>query len=244
MIIALDVERLGSASILARRLRGYADTFKIGSRLFTAQGPRAVERLSRFAPRIFLDLKFHDIPNTVDGAVAAAANLPGVCMMTIHVLGGLNMMRAARRALQGKRNRPKLLGVTLLTSLDAKELHRLGIAGRPAARAVQLAQLAQEAGLDGVVTSAQEAAFIRRACGRRFLIVVPGVRPARPGVAASVGTYGARPPDDQVRVATPAGALCAGADYLVVGRAIIGAPDPVAAANCVLEEMAAALDSR
>jgi orotidine-5'-phosphate decarboxylase len=244
LIIALDVERLGPASILARRLCGYADTFKIGSRLFTAEGPRVVERLSRLAPRIFLDLKFHDIPNSVDGAVAAAASLPGVCMMTIHALGGMNMMQAARRALQGKRSRPKLLGVTLLTSLDAKALHRVGIAGRPAARAVQLARLAQEAGLDGVVTSAQEAAAIRHACGRRFLIVVPGVRPAPLGGVRPVLKDAAMPPDDQARVATPAGALRAGADYLVVGRAITGAADPVAAAECVLEEMAAALDSR
>lgn len=213
---------------MARQLRGVAGFFKVGKQLFTAEGPQAVKKLAGLGADIFLDLKFHDIPNTVAGAVAAAAGLPRVRMLTLHATGGLAMMRAARQAVAGKKNRPLLLGVTLLTSLDSEALRRIGIAGPVASRVVALARLAKEAGLDGVVSSPQEARAIRRACGQKFLIVVPGVRPK--SAAAQ----------DQSRVATPAEAIRAGADYLVVGRPITAAKDPRAAALAIHEEIAAA----
>jgi orotidine-5'-phosphate decarboxylase len=213
---------------LARQLRGVADLFKIGKQLFTAEGPQAVRKLAGLGADIFLDLKYHDIPNTVAGAVAAAADLPGVRMVNIHTTGGLAMMRAAREALAGKKNPPALLGVTLLTSLDAQALKRVGILGPVASRVVALARLAKEAGLDGVVSSPQEVRAIRRACGPKFLIVVPGVRPS--SVAAQ----------DQSRIATPAEAIRAGADYLVIGRPITAAKNPHAAALAINEEIAAA----
>jgi len=213
---------------LARRLDGLAGCFKIGSELFTAAGPRAVEAIAGLGAKIFLDLKFHDIPNTVAGAVAAAARLPGIRLLNVHASGGLQMMRAAARALPRGRGRPMLLGVTLLTSLDAAALRRIGIAGSPASRVVKLSKLAQQAGLDGVVASPREVRAIRRACGPRFLLVVPGVRPG----------WAAR--GDQARVATPAEAVRAGADYIVVGRPITAARDPHAAARRILEEISVA----
>jgi len=200
----------------------------VGLQLFTAEGPRAVERLAGLGFEIFLDLKFHDIPNTVAGAVAAAAELPKVRMVNIHTLGGLPMMRAAREALSGKKRRPALLGVTILTSMDQEALRRVGVSGSPATRAIALARLAKRAGLDGVVASAHEARAIRRACGSRFLVVVPGVRPA----SASV--------NDQSRVATPRDAILSGADFLVVGRPITGAHNPRDAALGIAREMAEA----
>lgn len=243
LIIALDFNRIDLAYVLARRLAGMAGMFKIGSQLFTAAGPHGVKRLATLGPGIFLDLKFHDIPNTVAGAVSAAARLPGVRLITLHSLGGAEMMRAAVLALRAagsKRNRPKLLGVTILTSLDAAAMRRVGIAGRPGMRAVGLAQLAKDAGLDGVVASAQDVAAIRRACGQKFLIVVPGVRPAGLGTAAKRP----RVADDQARVATPAEAIRAGADYIVVGRPITAARDPRAAAVAILEEISLAQRQR
>jgi orotidine-5'-phosphate decarboxylase len=206
--------------------------FKIGSRLFGAEGPEAVRSLAGLGSGIFLDLKFHDIPSTVGGTVSATARLPKVRMLTLHALGGSEMLQAAVAAVgagSSRRYPVRLLGVTILTSLDAADLRQVGIIGPLARRARDLAQLAQNAGLDGVVASAEEAAAIRRACGSRFLIVVPGVRPGRAGAK-----------DDQIRVATPAGAIRAGADYVVVGRPITGARDPVGAARAILEEIAAA----
>jgi len=213
---------------LARGLRGAAGLFKVGSQLFTAEGPRAVAKLAGLGFGIFLDLKFHDIPNTVGGAVAAAASLPGVRMMTLHTSGGGAMMRAAREALASRKRRPALLGVTILTSMDRRALREVGIAGSPGSRAVALARLAKKAGLDGVVASAHEAQAIRRACGPRFLIVVPGVRPA----TASA--------NDQSRVATPAQAIRNGANYLVVGRPITEAANPRKAAVAIAQEIASA----
>ena len=213
---------------MARRLRGTAGLFKVGSQLFTAQGPQAVDKLAGLGFGIFLDLKFHDIPNTVAGAVAVAARLPKVRLLTVHTLGGIAMMRAARKAVARKKNRPAVLGVTILTSHDAATLRSVGISGSPASRALALARLAKEAGLDGVVASAHEARAIRRACGRNFLIVVPGVRPA----SASV--------NDQSRVGTPAEAIRAGADYLVIGRPITAASNPRAAALAIAKEIASA----
>ncbi len=213
---------------MAERLRGSAELFKVGSRLFTAEGPKVVEKLAALGFDIFLDLKFHDIPNTVAGAVGAAAELPRIKMLTLHTTGGLAMMRAAREALAGKEKRPALLGVTILTSMDAQAMEAVGLAGTPAARALSLARLAKEAGLDGVVASAHEVVSIREACGPEFLIVVPGIRPA--SAAAN----------DQSRVATPAEAIRAGASYLVVGRPITGAKDPREAAQSIAAEIACA----
>ncbi len=206
--------------------------FKVGSQLFTTEGPRAVQKLAGLGFDIFLDLKFHDIPNTVAGAIAAAAKLPRVRLLTLHASGGVQMMRAAREATGPGKSRPALLAVTILTSLDAKALRAIGMTGSPAGRATALAQLAKRAGMDGVVASAQEVKAIRRACGPKFLIVVPGIRPA------------ATSANDQSRIATPAEAIRAGADYLVVGRPITAARDPRAAALAVSKEITAASQNR
>jgi orotidine-5'-phosphate decarboxylase len=222
------VDRLGPAEILARRLRGAAGLLKIGSQLYTAEGPRAVEKIASLGFGVFLDLKFHDIPSTVAGSVAAVADLPGVRLLTLHTLGGADMMRAATAVVARKKKRPALLGVTILTSHDAATLRSVGIRGTPGSRALALAKLAKRAGLDGVVASAHEAGAIRRACGPRFLIVVPGLRPA----SASA--------NDQSRVATPAEAIRAGADYLVIGRPITGAANPRDAALAIGEQIASA----
>jgi orotidine-5'-phosphate decarboxylase len=225
----LDTDSLGPAFALARRLAGAAGFFKIGSQLFTAEGPQAVEKIGKLGSSIFLDLKFHDIPNTVAGSVRAAAELPRVRLLTIHSLGGLQMMKAAKEAAGTKRHSPAVLAVTILTSHDAATLQEVGISGTPATRALELAKLAQEAGVDGVVASAHEVTAIRKACGPKFLIVVPGVRPAN---AAT---------NDQSRIATPADAIRAGADYLVVGRPITEASDPRAAALAIAKEMGQAM---
>jgi len=175
---------------------------------------------------VFLDLKFHDIPNTVASSVAAAAELPKVRLLTLHTLGGVSMMKAARAALGKGTNRPALLGVTLLTSMDETALRGVGIAGSASATVLALASQAQEAGLDGVVASGQEARAIRAQCGPKFLIVVPGVRPP------------SAPGNDQSRVTTPSEAIEAGADYLVIGRPITEAEDPRAAALAIVKEIA------
>ena len=228
LIVALDFDRLALALRLAREVAPFADMFKIGGQLFTAEGPRAVRALARLGIGIFLDLKFHDIPNTVAGAVQAAATLSGVRLINVHATGGLQMMRAAARALAGRPTRPKLLAVTILTSLDSAALRRIGLAGPSEPRVVQLAKLAREAGLDGVVASSREIRAIRRACGQKFLIVVPGIRPRRSGSSRR---------DDQSRTATPAEAARAGADFIVVGRPITAAPDPAAAARAIALEL-------
>ena len=209
---------------------------KIGSQLFTAEGPEAVKRVARLVPGIFLDLKFCDIPNTVAGAVAAAAKLPKVRMLTLHTTGGLEMMYAATNALKGVKNPPTLLGVTILTSLDDAALERIGLVGPAESRVVALALLAQEAGLGGIVASAREVEAVRMAIGPKMRIVVPGVRPAMPD--------GKGKTDDQARVATPGNAIRSGADYLVVGRPITGAANPAKAADAILLEMKIATKSR
>ena len=216
--------------------------FKINVHLFTAEGPSAAGRLRRLGPDIFLDLKFHDIPNIVGGAVSAAVGLPGVRLLDVHALGGLEMMRVAAKARDGaalpEEQRPKLLGVTILTSMDTRSMRAVGISGPAASAAVKLARLARQAGLDGVVASPREVRAIRRACGKDFLIVVPGVRPEAGG---AVGRAPKRKRDDQARTATPAEAIRAGADYLVIGRPITAAPDPEAAARAILDEVVSAL---
>jgi orotidine-5'-phosphate decarboxylase len=204
--------------------------FKVGSQLFTAEGPRAVTKLADLGFDIFLDLKFHDIPNTVAHAVATAVRLPRVRLMTLHASGGLAMMRAAREAAGAgaKKNRPALLAVTVLTSFDEPALREIGMEGSLGSRVVALARLAKTAGMDGVVCSALEAPAVRRELGPDFKILVPGVRPA------SAAT------NDQSRVATPGDAVRAGADYLVVGRPITAATDPRAAARAIVAEIAGA----
>jgi orotidine-5'-phosphate decarboxylase len=200
--------------------------FKVGGQLFTAEGPRAVRKLADLGFDIFLDLKYHDIPNTVAHAVAAAVRLPRVRLMTLHASGGLAVMRAAREAAGSKKNRPALLGVTVLTSFDAATLREIGMEGSLGSQVVALARLAKTAGLDGVVCSALEAPAVRRELGPEFKILVPGVRPA---TAAT---------NDQSRVATPGDAVRAGADYLVVGRPITAAANPRAAALEIVAEIA------
>jgi orotidine-5'-phosphate decarboxylase len=200
--------------------------FKVGSQLFTAEGPRAVTKLADLGFDIFLDLKFHDIPNTVAHAVTATARLPRVRLLTLHASGGLAMMRAAREAAGSKKNRPLLLGVTVLTSFEGATLREIGIEDSLGSRVVALARLAKSAGLDGVVCSALEAPAVRRELGPEFKILLPGVRPA---TAAA---------NDQSRVATPGDAVRAGADYLVVGLPITAAANPRAAALEIGAEIA------
>jgi orotidine-5'-phosphate decarboxylase len=219
---------------MARKLVGLGVMFKIGSQLYTADGPRAVVEVAALGAGIFLDLKFHDIPNTVAGAVLSATGLPGVRMVNVHALGGRAMLEAAAQAVQAGQplgqDRPKLLAVTILTSMNDKDMREVGIAGRPQSRAVALARLAKKAGADGVVVSGGEARAIRKACGKEFLIVAPGVRPRAQGAKAGK--------DDQERIAAPREAIRAGVDYVVVGRPITAAADPQGAAQAIVEELA------
>jgi orotidine-5'-phosphate decarboxylase len=233
IILALDFSRLNEALDMARSLVGLVGMFKINIHLFTAEGPDAVRKIGALGPGIFLDLKYHDIPNTVAGAVSAAVELPNVRLLDLHATGSEAMMRAGVEALARKGpDRPKLLGITILTSLKQSDLRLIGIAGTPATRALNLALVAKRCGLDGVVASPKEVRQIRRACGRDFLIVVPGIRPAERET---------RRADDQVRIATPAEAIRAGADYLVVGRPITAAADPQMAAREIAEAVASTL---
>jgi orotidine-5'-phosphate decarboxylase len=194
----------------------------VGSQVFTAAGPELVREIVGRGEKVFLDLKFHDIPNTVAGAVASATRL-GVSLVDVHGLGGRAMMEAAVGALPAMGTR--LLAITILTSHGEETLGEIGVNGSMAESVRRLAQLAKEAGVDGVVASPHEVALVREACGSDFLIVTPGIRPA----GAATG--------DQARAATPAAALAAGADYLVVGRPITGASDPAAAADAIVREM-------
>jgi orotidine-5'-phosphate decarboxylase len=236
LIVALDFDSLSTALNFAKKVAGAVGMFKIGSQLFTAAGPEAVRQIAALGPLVFLDLKFHDIPNTVAGAVMAAASLPGVQLVNIHATGGTAMMQAAVQAISAGvpmgADRPRVLAVTLLTSLDAKSIREVGIGGPPGTRVVKLAKLAQKSGVDGVVASVQEAKAVRKACGRDFLIVTPGVR--------SEDKNGSAKKDDQARTATAFAAIRAGADYIVVGRPILTAADPQAAAQKIVEEIAAA----
>lgn len=230
ILAALDFPDEAAALDMAGALRGHVGGFKIGKELFTARGPKIARMLVERGDRVFLDLKFHDIPNTVAGAVRSATRL-GVWMVNVHASGGRAMMTAAREAAesaaQGGMSRPLVIAVTVLTSLDAAALRETGINSEPADQVARLARLARDAGLDGVVCSPQEIAIVRRECGDGFLIVTPGIR----GAADTKG--------DQVRTATPRGAIDAGADYLVIGRPITAAADPAAAADRIVSEIGA-----
>ncbi len=237
LLVALDVENAAQALTLAKSLRGAAGGFKIGSRLFTSEGPSIVRALVEQGDRVFLDLKFHDIPNTVAQAVAAATSL-GVWMLNVHASGGKNMMQAARDAAKetaGRRGLPPplVIAVTVLTSMNAEALADTGYVvnqthgtGGLLDQVVRLARLAEDAGLDGVVASPQETAALRRTCGASFSIVTPGIRG---GGAATTGK------DDQQRTMSARDAIAAGANYIVVGRPIIAAPDPRAAAEALIK---------
>lgn len=216
IIIALDYPEAGPALALADRLQPSLCRLKVGKELFTAAGPALLEQLMNRGFEVFLDLKFHDIPNTVAQACKAAAGL-GVWMVNVHALGGRKMLDAAREALANTGRRPKLIAVTLLTSMAQGDLDDLGIVATPAEMVLRLASLARDCGLDGVVCSAQEAALLRKQCGNDFCLVTPGIRPTQASL------------DDQSRVMTPLAALRAGVNYLVIGRPITQAEDPLRA---------------
>ena len=227
LIVALDFPTAAKARQAVKAISPVTNFFKIGKQLFTAEGPNFVRELVMGGNQVFLDLKYHDIPNTVGLAVVAAAEL-GVAMLNVHASGGAKMMRAATEGAAKSEKRPLILAVTVLTSLTDSELQEVGVAGRALDQVLRLAALARANGCDGVVASAAEAAELRREMGTGFLIVTPGVRPA--GSAQN----------DQARMTTPADAIASGATHIVVGRPITGATDPAAAAKSVLEEMDAA----
>ena len=235
LLIALDLATGGEALQMADTLRGAVGGYKIGKRLFTAEGPVIVRTLAAKGDRVFLDLKFHDIPNTVAQAVAAATSL-GAWMINVHASGGLDMMRAAQEAARTTANaqgrtKPHVIGVTVLTSLTDPMLAQIGVDGSVAGQVARLAVLAQQAGLDGVVASPQETALIRERCGSEFLVVTPGIR----------GGAAARGKDDQARTLSAADAIAAGSSYVVVGRTVVEASDPRAAAERIGEEIRAAI---
>jgi orotidine-5'-phosphate decarboxylase len=229
LIAALDVPTRDAALRLSDQLTGLVGAFKIGSELFTSAGPEIVRHLRSAGAQVFLDLKFHDIPNTVAGAVASALELD-VQMFTVHATGGGEMLKAAERAAQegaGKRGRtpPLVLGVTVLTSMDANALEGVGVQGGPAKQVERLAAMAIKCGLRGLVCSPLEITALRQILPRKTCLVTPGIRPADSA------------PDDQKRTLTPREAIDAGADWLVIGRPIYAAPDPAAAARKILDSL-------
>jgi len=222
LVVALDVPDLESARRLLDTLCPVVRYFKVGSQLFTAAGPQAVQEVHQRGGRVFLDLKFHDIPSTVEQAAAAASRM-GVWMFNVHACGGAEMMRRAAERARGGSAAPLVVAVTALTSADAQVLHQVGVSEGPADYALRLARLARRAGLDGVVCSVHEVAAVKEACGEDFLAVVPGVRPRE--------VQG----DDQARTGGLRDAVRAGADYVVIGRPILQAPDPLAVARATVE---------
>ncbi len=228
LIIALDVSDASSALRLVDRLEGTCAWFKVGLELFVAAGPSVLDPILQRGYSVFLDLKFHDIPNTVAGAVRSAARL-GARMLTVHTSGGPAMLAAARTALEGVANPPELLAVTMLTSMDTAQLNAIGLERSPSNQVEILARMGVQAGMNGFVCSPQEVAAVRAIAGSSAKLVVPGIRP--PG----------SDPADQKRIATPAETMRMGASYLVVGRPITHAADPAIAAAAILNEMATAL---
>jgi len=224
IIVALDYPAAASALALAERLQPALCRLKVGKELFTASGPALLEQLMRRGFEVFLDLKFHDIPNTAAQACKAAASL-GVWMVNVHALGGRKMLEAAREAIAHSAQQPKLIAVTMLTSMAQEDLADIGISATPAEMVLRLAMLARDSGLDGVVCSAQEAALLRKQCGNEFCLVTPGIRPAQASL------------DDQSRVMTPLAALQAGSSYLVIGRPITRAADPLQALLDINQEI-------
>jgi orotidine-5'-phosphate decarboxylase len=223
LIVALDVSRAAEARRIVAALGDSVSTYKVGKQLFTAEGPQVVRDLVASGSRVFLDLKFHDIPNTVGAAVREACAL-GVSMLTVHASGGEKMLRAAAEAAAKSDGKPLVLAVTVLTSLDQADLEEVGVLGDMSIQVLRLATLAKRAGCGGIVTSAKETAFVRQRM-QDLAILVPGVRPA----GSDAG--------DQARIATPAEAIQAGATFMVVGRPITAAADPVKAARAILNEM-------
>jgi len=231
LLVALDVDTADRALTLADQVRGIAGGLKVGSRLFTMAGPDLVRRLVDSGARVFLDLKFHDIPNTVAQAVDAAVRT-GAWMINVHASGGSAMMQAAARAASeaaavSGRPAPLVIAVTVLTSMDADTLNQVGVTRPLLDHVLVLARMAHAAGMQGVVASPQETAAIRQACGPDFAIVTPGIRGASAG----------QEKNDQARTMGPAEAVKAGATFIVVGRPIIAAPDPKAAARAIVDEL-------
>jgi len=224
IIVALDYPEAKPALDLVARLNPSLCRLKIGKELFTAAGPQMVEQCMQRGFDVFLDLKFHDIPNTTAQACKAAASL-GVWMVNVHALGGRKMMEAARDAVAANSRPPKLIAVTVLTSMAQEDLAEIGIGATPAEMVLRLATLARDSGLDGVVCSAQEAALLRQHCGSNFSLVTPGIRPADASA------------DDQSRIMTPSAALKSGASYLVIGRPITKAADPLLALQNISREI-------
>ena len=231
LIVALDVQTIDEANKLVVQLKDVVGMFKVGSQLFTMAGPALVKKIINDGNKVFLDLKFHDIPHQLFGAARSAAEL-GVSLFTIHASGGREMMQRAMEGVLsvGGTQRSKVIAVSVLTSMDATSLNSIGVKDTPQLAVERLVKLAHESGVDGVVSSPQEAAIIRTIAPHNFLLVTPGIRPSA-GLAGS---------DDQKRVATPASALQSGADYLVVGRPITNAADPSLAAQDIVAEMGSA----
>lgn len=236
LVLPLDVPTAAQARELVDLLHEEVGLFKVGKELFCAAGPDFVRSLTAEGLDVFLDLKFHDIPRTVAQASVQAARL-GVRILNVHASGSLEMMETTAKEVRRvcrreKLTRPSILGVTVLTSLSGEDLRRIGVRASPRAQVLRLASLARDAGLDGVVASPLEIEAVREACGDRFTILTPGVRPRDADI------------EDQKRVATPAAAIAAGADYVVIGSPIRNAPDPVAAARAIVEEMTEGMKRR
>lgn len=224
LIVVLDYPTVDEAMAMARQLDPALCRVKVGKELFTIGGPAVIDQLHALGFEVFLDLKFHDIPNTVAGAIRSAASL-GVWMVNVHCSGGRAMLQAARDALDCCENRPALIGVTVLTSMDGSDLYAVGVPDGPEAQVLRLASLAQACGLDGVVCSAREASMLRKELGPDFTLVTPGIR--------SVGSA----EGDQKRVMTPSDALAAGSSYLVVGRSITHSPQPLQSLRAILADI-------
>jgi orotidine-5'-phosphate decarboxylase len=225
VVVALDYPDQAQALAMADQLDPAKVRVKVGKEIFTRSGPAVVEALHGKGFEVFLDLKFHDIPNTVAGAVAAAADM-GVWMVNVHAGGGQRMMEAAANAIANHRTRPLLIAVTVLTSMDRTDLSQIGIVDEPKVQVRRLAELSKASGMDGVVCSAQEASLLKQACGQNFALVTPGIRPA----GSDAG--------DQRRVLTPVQARDAGVDYMVIGRPITQSAEPTLVVDEILQSLA------